>query len=159
MLDSSDPLSLRPATEDDLLQIVEIDQRSSPLPWGMESFRSELFKSHSFFWVMTDDETDSVIVGYIIFWHLFDVCHVMNLAIDEPYRKKGLGRKMISKVAELAARKSAGKIVLEVRKSNAPAIQFYQSLNFYIIQVKKKFYSNGEDAYCMECLISTPVLE
>jgi ribosomal-protein-alanine N-acetyltransferase len=40
-------------------------------------------------------------------------------------------------------------MVLEVRKSNLPAIQLYQSLQFVITHVRKSFYSDGEDAYQM----------
>jgi ribosomal-protein-alanine N-acetyltransferase len=52
---------------------------------------------------------------------------------------------------EESARKKAHKVVLEVRKSNNPAINFYLGFNFRIVGERKNYYSNPiEDAYVME---------
>ena len=46
-------------------------------------------------------------------------------------------------------------MVLEVRKSNDPAINFYLKFNFKIAGERKNYYSNPiEDAYVMELEIS-----
>ena len=52
-------------------------------------------------------------------------------------------------------RRKAEKVVLEVRKSNNPAINFYLKFNFKIAGERKNYYSNPvEDAYVMELEIS-----
>ena len=56
---------------------------------------------------------------------------------------------------EESARRKARKVILEVRKSNNPAINFYLGFTFTIAGERKNYYSNPiEDAYVMELDIS-----
>ncbi len=141
--------SLRPATEEDLSKIGKIERQAHLAPWTEENFRQELEKPFSHILVMTDDETDSMIAGYIVFWFMYEDCHILDLAVDLPYRGLGFARQMVRQAVTLAEKKGLYKIFLEVRKTNHAAIQLYQSLNFTITHVHKSFYSNGEDAYQM----------
>lgn len=143
------PFSLRPATSDDILPVLEVEKRVHLAPWGEDNFRFELTKPYSQFLVMTDDETDEQVAGYIIYWVLFDECQILNVVVDLPFRGVGMAKKMIRQAAKAALQKGIKKISLEVRKSNAAAIQLYQGLHFVITQVRRNFYSNGEDAYQM----------
>lgn len=141
--------SLRPATADDLPLILEIERRVHVAPWGEENFRFELSKPYSRFLLLTDDETDSKIVGYIIYWVLFDECQILNVVVDPPFRGKGFAKRMMRQAAQEALQRDIKKVSLEVRKSNTSAIQLYQGLHFVITHVRRGFYSNGEDAYLM----------
>ena len=141
--------SLRPATESDLEKIVAIESKVHVAPWNLEHFRAELDKPYSRLLVMTDDETDEQIAGYIVAWLMFDECQILNLAVDLPYRGLGFAKKMIQKIIQQAIQKNLNRVTLDVRKGNLPAIQLYQSNGFVILQVRKAFYSNGEDAYMM----------
>lgn len=156
--------SLRPATEEDLLTVEAIEKRVHIAPWDVSHFREELNKPYSHFIVMTDDETDQVIAGYVVYWmmgHEEGSCEILNVAVDLPHRGMGFAKKLVSHVATQAARSGAKKVILDVRKSNIAAIQLYQSLRFVITHVRKNFYSNGEDAYCMTLLLDevTQVLD
>jgi len=146
---STKTLSLRPATEDDIAQVAKIEKVVHVAPWSEESFRSELTKPYSQFLVFTDDETDSEICGYIVFWIMLDECQILNVAVDLPSRGLGLAKQMIRKAALLAYQNGIRKMVLDVRKSNLSAIHLYQSLRFAITHIRKNFYANGEDAYSM----------
>ena len=54
-----------------------------------------------------------------------------------------------------STRRKASKVVLEVRKTNNPAINFYLKFKFKIGGERKNYYSNPvEDAYVMELEIS-----
>jgi ribosomal-protein-alanine N-acetyltransferase len=85
----------------------------------------------------------------VIYWVLFDDCQILNIVVDLPFRGLGMAKKMIRQAAQDAIKKGIKKLSLEVRKSNDPAIQLYQKLRFVITQVRRNFYSNGEDAYQM----------
>lgn len=141
--------SLRPATEEDLPQIMKIENLVHVSPWTENHFRSELEKPYSLFLLLTDDETDSHLAGYIVAWMMFDECQILNLAVDIPSRGLGLAKEMLRKVIFFASQKGIKRVVLEVRKSNLPAIQLYQGLRFVITHIRKGFYTNGEDAYSM----------
>ena len=142
-------ISLRPLAEDDLDRVVQIERRSHAKPWTKEQFLAELEKPHSRIWVLTDDETDSEIFGYVVFWVLMEDCQVLNVVVDVEHRGKGYAKFMLVKVLNEAVREKAKRIILDVRKGNFPAIQLYQSMGFLIHRVQKAYYSNGEDAYQM----------
>jgi [ribosomal protein S18]-alanine N-acetyltransferase len=141
--------SLRPLTDDDLPAIVEIEQKVHIAPWTLEHFRAELEKPYSEVLVMTDDETDSQVAAYIVYWLMFEECQILNVAVDLPYRGLGLAKRMVRQVITLGSRKGVHRVTLDVRKSNLPAVNLYQSIGFVITRVQKGFYSNGDDAYQM----------
>lgn len=141
--------SLRPAAEEDLPAILKIEGQSYPLPWTEEAFRLELQKPFASFLVLTDDETDSKIAGYVVYWALFDETHVLNLAVNPDWRGLGFGQRLMRQVINESLRKELKRVFLEVRKSNEGAVTLYQKLGFFIDHVKKKFYEDGEDAYFM----------
>ena len=142
--------------EDDLSRVVEIENRvhaaPSGSPWTRDHFASELGKNFSTCWVLTDDETDQIIAGYIVFWTL-ETAHLLNVVVDVPFRRKGFARKLVRLAVREAMRKNLKRMVLEVRKTNRPAIELYQSLRFGIHHIRKGAYSNGEDAYEMELFL------
>ncbi|MCM2278198.1 MAG: ribosomal protein S18-alanine N-acetyltransferase [Oligoflexia bacterium] len=141
--------SLRPAVEDDLSKVIEIENQVHVAPWTLDHFKSELEKPYSQVLVMTDDDTDSIVAGYIVFWVMGEEAHILNVAVGLPHRSKGMARQMIQRAVSTALGKGCKKVILEVRKSNMAAIQLYQSANFTIVHVRKGAYSNGEDAYEM----------
>lgn len=144
--------SIRPATLEDLDRLVEIENRvhvAAHQKWTREHFTQELDKPYSVFWVMTDDETDSVIYGFLVGHQIGEAAEVLNVAIDLPFRGLGLGRYLLRSFLKEAMREGYEKAILEVRKSNLPAIHMYQSTGFLTTQVRKGFYSDGEDAYLM----------
>jgi ribosomal-protein-alanine N-acetyltransferase len=142
-------LSPRPATEDDIPQILELEARVQSAGWREDHFRAEFQKGYSHFIVLTDDETDSKIAGFIVFWTLQDEGQILNIAVDIPFRGLGLGKKMIQLAVNQAAKAGGNRVILDVRKSNLPAIQLYQGQGFIITRTHRNFYSNGEDAYQM----------
>lgn len=145
---SQEAFSLRPATPDDLKTILEIEHKVHTAPWSEENFKSELAKPYSHTLLLTDDETDSKIAGYIVFWIMEDA-QILNVAVDLPYRGLGFAKKMIRQAITQAAKDGLKRMTLEVRKTNQPAIQLYQNIGFGITHVRRGFYTNGEDAYHM----------
>jgi ribosomal-protein-alanine N-acetyltransferase len=80
---------------------------------------------------------------------MFDECEILNVAIDLPYRGLGFAEKLIRTVVTAVMKLGLKRVILDVRKSNLPAIHLYQKVGFNIVHVRKSFYSNGEDAYQM----------
>jgi len=154
----TESFSLRPATTEDLSAVLQIETQVYPNPWTEEHFRLELTKPYSHFLVFTDDETDSIVAGYVVAWVMFDECQILNIATGLNYRGLGLAKQMIQKVVSIVAKKEIKKVVLDVRKSNGAAIQLYQQMNFNITHVRKEFYSNGEDAYQMTLRLAGEIL-
>jgi ribosomal-protein-alanine N-acetyltransferase len=142
-------LSIRPATEDDLPAVLAIEKKAQPAPWNEGHFRSEMGKPYSRFWVMTDDETDSKVFGYIVFWVIGDECQILTLAVTEESRGRGIAKVIMRKAISESLREGAKVATLDVRTTNDPAVHLYQGLGFTVSKVLKAYYSNGQDAYQM----------
>lgn len=146
--------SLRQATEDDLLAIVQVENQIHSAPWSQNSFAEELTKPYSQFWVITDDETDEDVIGYLVAHHLMEDVQLLNVGVRPDHRGLGWGLLMMQKLLAWCSQKEAERLFLEVRASNLPAIGLYQKIGFKFSQIRKNFYSNGETAFQMEILFS-----
>ena len=147
--------SIRPVTDSDLDRIQEIEAVQNPSPWTREALLAELHGENSHFWVMTDDETDQTIYGFIIFRFVAGEAHLLQLGVDPRIHKVGYGGKLARAMINYVLRKGGENVFLEVRKSNENAISFYQHLGFVIVTSKPKFYSDGADAYAMSFKMKT----
>ncbi len=141
--------SPRPATEDDLDQVTEIEKQSIVPPWTREAFAAELDKKTSRFWVLTDDETDEKVVAYIVLSFPAEQAHIVTFAVHPEFRKAGLGSYLLRRLINYVLRRGGQSIVLEVRKGNQAAVQLYQALGFVVIRTIPAFYPDGEDGFSM----------
>ena len=98
---------------------------------------------------LTDKKNNLIgkLYGYIIFEVNSHNIHIMSLAIDSKYRKKGLGSDLIKFVKNKYPNHS---VTLNVLISNTNAINFYIKNNFKIAKYIKNYYtSTNEDAFLM----------
>ena len=93
-------------------------------------------------------EMDDVIVGFIIATDLKETCDILSLIVDPEYRNKKVATNLIDYlISELD--ENLKLITLEVRANNTVAIHLYDKFGFEVVNVRKKYYSNGDDAYLM----------
>ena len=83
---------------------------------------------------------DGEIAGYIGAHNVLGEVYITNVAVFTSQRKKGIGEKLISKLAEVVNNENADFITLEVRESNAPAIRLYEKCGFEKVGERKNFY-------------------
>lgn len=140
-------LIIRPMTFSDIDAIDNIAHLVFPDPWPKESYTRELDNELAYFFVMTYSE---VVIGFCHFWITFDSVAIVQFAIHPNLQGKKLGtllmRHFLDRVERLEEIRA---ITLEVRTHNEPAIALYLNHGFQIINTKKQFYSNGDDAYYM----------
>lgn len=90
------------------------------------------------------------IIGYVGFWSVIDSCDINNIAVLPDYRGLGVGTLLMEEVIRLAGVSRVEKIMLEVRSSNAAAMELYKKAGFKEVAVRKAYYEdNGEDAIIM----------
>lgn len=92
------------------------------------------------------DRTEAGVVGYVLFWHVTDEIHLLNVAVATAARRQGRGRALVEEVIAYARAQAAAKVLLEVRRSNEAALALYRRLGFEEINVRKRYYDDGEDA-------------
>ncbi|MBL7715406.1 MAG: ribosomal protein S18-alanine N-acetyltransferase [Bdellovibrionales bacterium] len=141
--------SPREAAVDDLERLAALEKQIQVAPWTQAAFEAELQKPYSHTLLLTDDETDETVLGYVVYWLMLDDCQILNLGVAQSFRGLGLGKQLVRMVCSQAMKKGIQVVKLDVRKSNLKAIELYQAIGFTISSIRKGFYSNGEDAYQM----------
>ena len=86
------------------------------------------------------------LVGVITCSKAVDDADIEGIVTDSDYRRKKVATTLLDFVTELFKQQGLSKLFLEVREFNGSAIAFYQSQGFEKISVRKKYYSNGENA-------------
>ncbi|MGB9814070.1 MAG: ribosomal protein S18-alanine N-acetyltransferase [Thermovenabulum sp.] len=133
---------------EDLEEVLEIEKRSFTNPWSKYAFLSELNENRFATYIVI--RTDGKIVGYGGMWIIFDEAHVTNVAVLPEYRGMGIGELIMRTLIDLAKKRGAIKMTLEVRKSNHIAQNLYTKLGFQPTGIRRGYYSdNNEDAIIM----------
>lgn len=79
--------------------------------------------------------------------------YIMTLGCLAPYRRRGIGKKLLEHVLDVCARTGDfSSVFLHVQVSNESAIKFYQNFGFEIVDTRKQYYKKIEpsDAYVLQ---------
>jgi len=131
----------------DLDIVMEIEELSFPDCWVEGMFLAEMDGPISNAVVAEEDER---VVGYSVYRVILDECHLMNLAFHPEMRREGRGRRLLKWVIADCMTQAVEYMFLEVRPSNRAGLQLYAKFGFKVIDVRKKYYKNGEDALIMK---------
>lgn len=138
-------LRIRRLVYSDLPAVLSIERRSFPTPWSLAMFVLELSKPSG---ICLAAEARGDLVGYLVCSRYADVWHLMNVAIVPELRREGIARILIETMLERIG--PEGRLTLEVRASNAPAIAMYERFGFRAAGTRRRYYhDNGEDAVIM----------
>ena len=150
---------IRKVRKGDIDRIIDIERSWHHLShWSIDSYyrllNDDSFTS-SFVAEIEDENGRPGIVGFVIFHIAADISEIYNIAVEHSHARSGIGHQLMAAAIQESARRKAAKVILEVRKSNNPAINFYLKFNFRTAGERKNYYSNPiEDAYVMEHEVS-----
>ena len=130
-------ITISPMKDKDIPAVVEIEGLSFKFPKPEAIFREDEHK-----YLVAKDENK--IVGYIGIEKILDETHIINMAIHPDYRGKGIGKRLMQHVLN-----DEDVFFLEVRISNESAKNVYQKYGFKVIDTRKAYYADGEDAFVM----------
>ena len=135
---------------DDLAAIERIERRSYPTPWSRKMFEGELGKATSICVGAFEREPPWELLGYLVVSRYVDAWHIMNVAVDPRYRRRGIARVLLSELFARTADSALRGYTLEVRISNTGAIRLYEELGFVVRGRRRGYYTdNREDAHVM----------
>jgi ribosomal-protein-alanine N-acetyltransferase len=140
------PLQIRRLAYADLPQVIAIERRAFPTPWSLAMFVLELSKPSGICLAALEDDR---VVGYMVCSRYDVVWHVMNVAVDDRQRRRGIGTDLLRELFAQADRPGE-QYTLEVRTSNDAAITLYERFGFRPAGVRPGYYhDNKEDALIM----------
>lgn len=95
-------------------------------------------------------EEDDYVIGYVMFWIKYEnQGHIISIAVDKNYRRKGAGTQLLVKAIAILSLLDLHTIYLEVNENNEGAVEFYKNFNFKIDRVVPGYYENGDGAIVM----------
>ena len=92
---------------------------------------------------------DGTVLGYGGISLVADEAEIITVAVSPVCRRQGIARTLMEHMLRLAADARAT-VYLEVRASNMPAIALYKKFGYEKISLRKRYYSDGEDAEIMQ---------
>jgi len=139
--------AIRPMQFTDLESVAALEARIFTLPWSLAIFHGQLARESGICLVCEDDGR---IIAYLIADMFVDVWHLMNLCVAEEVRREHIASQLLEAYFEITERKGHRGHTLEVRVSNASAIELYRSFGFVSTGVRPRYYSDDhEDATIM----------
>lgn len=145
-------VGIRRMRAEDLDAVVELQKRAFKHPWSPELVKRELTHDWSTILLAEDAPRGGPqrIAGFMIFWLVHDELHILNIATDPDYRRRGIARKLLEETLATARNHKCAMATLEVRRSNEAAIELYRSYNFRAVGIRPNYYvDEGEDAIVM----------
>jgi ribosomal-protein-alanine N-acetyltransferase len=140
-------ISIRKVQKKDYKKVIKISIDGFPEEDAEEIVKSLFDIEHFYVAEMTGEET---VVGFVAFGiYSIKTTHIMILAVDLNYRRKGIGSKLLERTIEISEMLPVNLIRLEVRLNNEAAIKFYEKYDFRIINTIKEYYDDKSDAFLM----------
>lgn len=131
----------------DLPQFVDLDARCLGGMWSLAGYEREWESDHSFLLgVRPGASQEQVLVAMGAFWQILEEAHITLLAVDSQHRQRGLGKLILQRLLGEARRRQLERATLEVRASNAVALNLYQGCGFQIAGRRRRYYPDREDA-------------
>jgi len=139
-------IEIRPLAYPDLPQVISVERRVFPTPWSLAMFVLELSKQSGVCLAAFEGER---LAGYLICSRYDTVWHIMNIAVDTRYQRRGLATALLNELYRRVGDPEA-RFTLEVRRSNTGAIRLYEREGFRVAGLRRRYYQdNNEDALVM----------
>ncbi len=93
-------------------------------------------------------EVDGQVRGYVdvLAWPWQGVARIVNLAVDGPARRQGIGTALVQEARRWAREQGAQTLLAEATTKNYPALCFYRKLGFRFCGFNDHYYANRDIA-------------
>lgn len=133
---------------DDVDRVAAIEASAYAFPWSRTIFADCLRAGYECIVLVRDGE----VVGYGVLSTGANEAHILNVCVAPAEQGKGLGRRVVGRLIELARWQRSERVFLEVRPSNPAAIALYESMGFNEFGRRPNYYpakKGREDALVM----------
>lgn len=149
-------LIIRPGRPSDASRLADIDAAVSLNPLSRTQLEGLCGSSESVLWVASGMEG---LLGFIALTPGIDESSVLALSVSTAVQRQGIGRHLLRFALDVCRDRGDMRCLLEVRASNAAALQLYVSMGFERDGLRPNYYrseTGREDAILMSCLLSRP---
>lgn len=141
-------LQIRWMIRRDMAQVLEIESENFEFPWSEDEFIRCLRQRNCIGMVA---DLDDQVAGFMIYELHKTRLHILNFAVAKSWQRRGVGSRMVQKLAAKLSSQRRTRVTLEVRETNLAAQIFFRKQNFRAVNVLRDFYEDTtEDAYLMQ---------
>jgi ribosomal-protein-alanine N-acetyltransferase len=142
------PVHIRWMIRRDMPEVLTIESQAFEFPWSEDDFVRCLRQRNCIGMVAENNER---VVGFMIYELHKNRLHILNFAVHDEMRRRGIGSQMIRKLIGKLSPQRRSRIMLEVRETNLGAQLFFRDVGFRAISLLRDFYEDTtEDAYLMQ---------
>jgi ribosomal-protein-alanine N-acetyltransferase len=137
--------AIAPLTSDDLDAVAALEGSLQEFPWSRGNFADSLATGHASYVVRIDGD----LAGFAVVMTVLEEAHLLAIGIARRCQRQGLGSALLAQVSADARAGGARRLLLEVRRSNRGATDFYHRSGFAQIAVRPGYYpaaAGREDA-------------
>jgi ribosomal-protein-alanine N-acetyltransferase len=129
-------VTLRTMTPENLDAVMAIEQAAYSHPWSRGNFRDSLNPLFDVQCLWLGDE----LLGYFLAMHGVEEMHLLNITVAPAHQGEGWGHMMLDALSLISRNVGAQTLWLEVRQSNARALQVYERYGFVRVGLRKDYY-------------------
>lgn len=146
---------------EELETVHNIEKEAYPAPWTLNFFRI-IYNMHRDLFIVAI--LDGKIIGYAVGevekrekrHRQKKIGHVMNLAVIESHREKGIGTLLMDEIEHRFIVKGASIAYLEVRESNVTAQNLYSRRGYMFVNKVDNYYGDENGLLMSKVLKSEP---
>ena len=146
-------VTFRPMLEADLDQVLSIEREAQDFPWSREILRDCLRVGYS----CQVLESEGTVNACGMLRIAAGKSRLLNLCVRRRLHRRGLGRRLLALLIEVARTHRTNTVLLEVRPGNAAARCLYRSMGFTKVGVSRGYYparTGREDAMILAFALS-----
>ena len=140
-LPSADLVILK-LTKEHVPAVAKLEAELFSVPWSEKAFADTLGMEHVFFYTAF---VAGRLAGYCGIYIAADEGEITNVAVAPQYRRRRIAQSLLQTVMDRARQNGVGRIFLEVRSRNDPAVRLYQKYGFETIGTRKNYYRYPQD--------------
>lgn len=140
-----EPITLRSATPEDAATLFSLiaalaayEHLSHAVTGNAEALKEHLFGSHPYAEVILAERAETVL-GFALFFYTYSTfltkpgLYLEDLFVLPSYRRQGIGRALLTHLAQRAVAEGCGRLEWSVLDWNAPAIAFYERMGATVL--------------------------
>lgn len=127
---------MRAMREVDVRSVIRVEREAYEFPWTEGIFRDCLRVGYCCRVI----ESAGGLVGHGVMSVVAEECHLLNICVRPAHHRRGLGRRLVIHLLDIARRRRARVALLEVRRSNTGAYALYSLLGFNEAGIRRNYY-------------------
>ena len=146
-----EPLSYRPANEDDLVVIIELSMTLFSKYGSYDEIVLSWFMEPGVITVVVTEKTNPLGFAMLSIERRGEPPrgHLLAIGVFPEYQRRGIGSALLAHMENLARKYGLGEIYLWTASDNLQALSLFQKGGFKIVGSEKNYYPRGQAALAM----------